>query len=512
LGHPRGTARTWALAALCAAQFMSMLDSTVVNLAMQSIRSDLDAGVSGLQWVVGSYVLAFACLLLTGGSLGDRFGRKRMFLSGLTVFTGGSLLCAAAQSLPVLVLGRVVQGLGAALFVPTTLAVLTHLFSEPRERARAIGVWAGVSALALPLGPLLGGFLVDGFGWPSVFLINGPVGVAALAVSYRALPETPVTRRPVDLPGQLLGICWLGGVTYALIEAEHEGWGSPRIAALLAAALLALVLFLVVEKRAAQPMVPLGLFRNGRFAACNGVLFAVAFGLLSSFLFLSLFLQQVQEYTPAQAGLRMLPLLLPAAAAAPVAGRLAGRYGPVLPMTCGLVMAGGALLALSAADATTPYAQWWPVLVPLGAGVGMTVTPTNAALMASVEQAKAGIASATSIASQQVGNVLGIAVVGAVVTMGFSASLTERAAQLDMSSESAERLVDAAVGSSLGVGRSEQGGRGETIDRAFADGIGRGLVVSGSAYLFGAALTLAFVRERREPQSSEAALAVSREP
>jgi MFS family permease len=251
LGHPRGTARTWALAALCAAQFMSMLDSTVVNLAMQSIRSDLDAGVSGLQWVVGSYVLAFACLLLTGGSLGDRFGRKRMFLSGLTVFTGGSLLCAAAQSLPALVLGRVVQGLGAALFVPTTLAVLTHLFSEPRERARAIGVWAGVSALALPLGPLLGGFLVDGFGWPSVFLINGPVGVAALAVSYRALPETPVTRRPVDLPGQLLGICWLGGVTYALIEAEHEGWGSPRIAALLAAALLALVLFLVVEKRAA---------------------------------------------------------------------------------------------------------------------------------------------------------------------------------------------------------------------------------------------------------------------
>ncbi|MFC4494867.1 MFS transporter [Streptomyces ovatisporus] len=497
MGLAHGTGRTWALAALCAAQFMSMLDSTVVNLAMQSIRRDLDAGVSGLQWVVGAYVLAFACLLLTGGSLGDRFGRKRMFLSGLSVFTAGSLLCAAAQSLEALVLGRVVQGLGAALFVPTTLAVLTQLFSGPRERARAIGVWAGVSALALPLGPLLGGLLVDGFGWPSIFLINGPVGLAALLVAYRALPETPVTRRALDMPGQVLGICWLGCVTYALIEAEHQGWSSPRIATLLGIAAVALVLFLVAEKRAAQPMVPLALFRNRRFAACNGILFAVAFGLLSSFLFLSLFLQQVQEYTPAEAGLRMLPLLLPAAAAAPVAGRLAGRYGPALPMTCGLVMAGVALLALATAGAATPYAQWWPALPPLGAGVGMTVTPTNAALMASVDQAKAGIASATSIASQQVGNVLGIAVVGAVVTMGFSASLTERAAQLDVSPAAAEQLVDAAVESNLGVGSSEGGERGETIDRAFADGIRRGLAVSGSAYLFGACLTLAFVRERR---------------
>lgn len=486
---------------------MSMLDSTVVNLAMQSIREDLDAGVSGLQWVVGSYVLAFACLLLTGGSLSDRFGRKRMFLWGLSVFTAGSLMCGAAQSLEALVVGRVVQGLGAALFVPTTLAILTHLFPEPGERARAIGLWAGVSALALPLGPVVGGFLVDGLGWPSVFLINGPIGVAALLVSGRVLHETPLTRRSLDIPGQFLGIGWLGCMTYALIEAEQAGWSSPRITALLVVAAVALVSFLVAEARAAQPMIPLSLFRNRRFAACNGVLFVVAFGLLSSFLFLSLFLQQVQDYTPAQAGVRMLPLLLPAAAAAPVAGRLAGRYGPALPMVCGLVSAGGGLLALAAAGATTPYAQWWPALVPVGAGIGLTVTPTNAALMASVERAKAGIASATSIASQQVGNVLGIAVVGAVVTAGFSASLAARTAQLEMSPAAADRLAHAAVNSSLGVGQSGDGAREEAIDRSFADGIRRGLTVSGTAYLFGAVLTVSFVADRRrsrEPSPADA--------
>lgn len=500
-----GRERAWAFVALCVAQFMSMLDLTVVNLALPSVRRDFDAGVAGLQWVVGAYVLAFASLLLTGGSLGDRLGRTRVFLTGLSVFTLGSLLCGVAPNLGTLVAGRVAQGVGAALFVPATLAILTRLYPEPGERARAIGIWAGVSALALPLGPALGGILVAAWGWPSVFLLNIPVGLAALVISYRSLPRTPRENRSLDLPGQVLGAGWLGCVTYALIEAEQAGWSSPRIAFPLGAGVVLCVLFLVTESRAAHPMIPLGLFRVRRFAACNVVLFAVAFGLLSSFLFLSLFLQQIQEYTPAEAGLRMLPLLLPAAGAAPVAGRLAARYGPAVPMLCGLLGTGCGLLVLSTVGAGTPYALWWPAMLPVGAGVGLTMTPTNAALMGSVPPERAGIASATSIASQQVGNVLGVAVIGAIVTMGFSASLAEKAAASGASPVQVQRLVDAAVDGSLGAGPSGDGPRGETIDDAFADGIQRGLAVAGTAYFAGAAATAVLVPDRRRTRRTVAA-------
>ncbi|WP_431784110.1 MFS transporter [Streptomyces chumphonensis] len=499
--------RAWALAVLCAAQFVSMLDITVVNLALPSIRRDLGTGVAGLQWIVGAYVLAFACFLLSGGSLGDRLGRRRVFLWGLTVFTAGSLLCAAAQTLGVLVAGRAVQGVGAALFVPATLAVLTHLYPQPGERARAIGVWSGVSALALPLGPVLGGVLVDALGWASVFWINGPFGLATVVLALRVLPEVPALPRRVDVPGQVLAVGWLGCLAAALIEAERSGWSSPGIVSLLGLAGVLLAVFLAVEHRSAEPMVPLSLFRDRRFAACNGVLFAVAFGLLGSFLFLSLFVQQVQGYSPSQAGLRMLPLLLPAAVAAPVAGRLAARYDPALPMVCGLVSTGTGLLVLATVEATTPYALWWPALVPVGAGVGLTMAPTNAALMSSVPPARAGIASATSIAGQQVGNVLGVAVVGAVVAAGFSASLTERADRLGLSPSAGREVVREAVdgGPDTGdpAGVRDRAWR-EEVDAALTDGIHRGLAVSGGVYLAGAAAAAVLVPARRRRRDGPA--------
>jgi EmrB/QacA subfamily drug resistance transporter len=488
-------ARTWTLVALCAAQFMSMLDITVVNLALPSIRGDLGLGVAGLQWTVGGYVLAFACLLLTGGALGDRFGRKRVFTAGLAVFTAGSLVCGAASSAAVLVGGRVCQGVGAALFVPATLAILTHAFPEQKERARAIGVWAGVSALALPVGPILGGALVDALGWQSVFWLNGPLGVAALLVAFRTVPQVPAAGRRLDGPGQVLAIGWLGLLTYGLVEAGRLGWGSPGILAALAGSAALLALFLAVEGRSGHPMVPLGLFRNRRFAAGSGVIFLVAFGLIGSFFSLSLFLQQVQGYSPAGAGLRMLPLLLPAAIAAPLAGRLTARSGPALPMVCGLLCTGGGLLGLTAVGAGSSYAVWWPLLLPIGCGVGLTMTPTNAAIMSSVEPARAGMASAVSAASQQVGNVLGIAVVGAVMTAGFSSALAGRAAGLGLSPAAQHRLVHVAV---QGSGEVAQGGaRQAAVGAAFTSGIHRGLAVGGAAYLVGAGLTVAFVARPR---------------
>jgi EmrB/QacA subfamily drug resistance transporter len=514
-------ARTWLLVALCTAQFMSMLDITVVNLALPSIRGDLGLGVAGLQWAVGGYVLAFACLLLTGGALGDRFGRRRVFTWGLAVFTAGSLVCGAASSAQVLVAGRVVQGVGAALFVPATLAILTRAFPEQRERARAIGVWAGVSALALPVGPILGGALVGALGWQSVFWLNGPIGVAALLVAFRVVPATPAVTRHLDGPGQVLAIGWLGLLTYALVEAERLGWGSPGILAALTGGGVLLVLFLAVEARAAHPMVPLGLFRNRRFAAGNGVIFLVAFGLIGSFFSLSLFLQQVQGYSPAQAGLRMLPLLLPAAVAAPLAGRLTARSGPALPMVCGLVCTGGGLLGLTAVGAGASYALWWPVLLPIGCGVGLTMTPTNAAIMGSVEPARAGVASAVSAASQQVGNVLGIAVIGAVMTAGFSSALAHRAADLGLSPGARHRLVHVAVEGDGEVAHGRGGPRRQAVASAFTSGIHQGLAVGGAAYLVGAGLTVAFVGRPRggagsgkgsAPRQSAASAASGRPP
>jgi EmrB/QacA subfamily drug resistance transporter len=403
------------LGACCFGLFMVMLDNTVVNVALPSIRRELGAEVSGLALVLDAYILVFASLLLTAGSLGDRFGRRRVFRTGLVVFTVSSALCGLAPTLPALVGGRVLQAVGGAALLPSSLAILTATFPDPRERVQAIGLWSGVSAMALAAGPVLGGLLTDSLGWRWVFYVNLPVGVAAFLVAGRVVAESrnPAAGR-LDLPGLLLGSLGLGAVTLGLIEGNQRGWGSLPIVALLAGGVAFLAAFVVVEARRPQPMLALRFFRDVAFSTANTVVLVAGFALLGFVFFNTLYFQVVQGWSPLQAGLRTLPNTLAVVVTAPLAGRLASRYGYRVPVVAGLLLASAALLLLTGIEVGTPYAALWWKLAMLGAGLGLSISPSTAAGVAAMPGAQAGVAAAVITTSRQVGGALGVAVLGAV--------------------------------------------------------------------------------------------------
>ncbi len=495
------------LGAMCFALFMAMLDNTVVNVALPSIQRHLGSGVSGLQWIIDAYTLVFAGLMLSGGALGDIFGRKRFFVIGLTIFTAGSLLCGLAPSLAVLIAGRAVQGLGAAALLPGTLSILTNTFHDPRERAQAIAIWAGVSGLALALGPLVGGALVDRFGWQSVFFLNVPIGIVALAVALRAVRESrsPESRR-LDLPGQALAVVALGSLTYALIEANTYGWTSPAILGLFAAAALAAAIFVGIEVRGQSPMLQLRFFRDPTFAAavtCSGL---ISFGLFGMFFFMSLFFQNVQGYTPLQAGLRTLPASGMVMLVAPLAGRIAGRIGSRIPLTAGMVLSAFSMYLLTTVDATTGYGHIWPALLLAGVGMSLVMTPTTAAVMSAVPRERAGMASATSNVSREVGGVFGIALLGAIVTHIFSRDLSRAITALHLPPALKEAIITQA---SHGAERAAAtalppGVNGAALHAAagasFVAGMHAAMIVAVVALAAGALAAAVFVRGGRPQQ------------
>jgi DHA2 family methylenomycin A resistance protein-like MFS transporter len=408
------------LGACCFGLFMVMLDNTVVNVALPSIQRDLDAKVSGLALVLDVYILVFASLLLTAGSLGDRFGRRRVFRAGLVVFTAASALCGLAPTLPALVGARALQAVGAAAMLPSSLAILTATFPDPRERVQAIGLWSGVSAMALAAGPVVGGLLTDALGWRWVFYVNLPVGVAAYVVAGRVVAESrdPDASR-LDLPGLVLGSLGLAGVTLGLIESGQRGWRSPEIVGLLAAGVALLAAFVVTEARRRRPMVSPRFFRDACFSAANAVVLLAGFALLGFVFFNTLYFQAIQGWSPLEAGLRTLPNTLAVVVTAPLAGRLASRYGYRVPVTAGMVLAAAALWALSGIGADTPYGQLWWRLTLFGAGLGLSISPTTAAGVASMPGTQAGVASAVISTSRQVGGALGVAVLGAVAAARY---------------------------------------------------------------------------------------------
>jgi EmrB/QacA subfamily drug resistance transporter len=394
-----------------------MLDNTIVNVALPTMQRDLHAGLSGLQWVVDGYTLVFAALLLTGGTLGDLFGRKRFFLAGLATFTLGSLVCGLSGSLGMLVAGRAVQGLGAAVLMPATLALITRAFADPRERAQALGLWAGVSGIALALGPILGGVLVEWVGWHSIFFVNLPIGVLAFYVAVRLVPESSDPRgHGIDLPGQVLAIAGLGTLTYALIEANTYGWGSPLIVGLFVTAAVAIAAFVAVELRVATPMLDLAFFRNGTFAGANMVGLLVSFGFFGSLVFTTLFFQNVLGYSPIQAGLAGMPCTIAVAVSALFSGRIAGRIGSRLPMAVGMVLMGVGLLLWTQTTSASSYWQIIWALPILGIGNGLVMAPMTAAVMSTVPGERAGMASATTNTMREIGGVFGVALLGALVT------------------------------------------------------------------------------------------------
>ncbi|MET9496293.1 MFS transporter [Streptomyces sp. NPDC006552] len=404
------------LAVTCLGQFMVLLDNTIVGAALPDMQHRLHTELTGLQWIVDAYVLLVAMLLLSGGVFADRFGRKRVYLTGVAVFTAASLLCALAPSLGWLIAGRVLQGIGAAALSPASLALLAAAYPVPQERVKAIGLWAGLSGIGLAAGPVAGGVLTDAYGWPAIFLVNLPIGALLLLVGLGRLGESRNPNAPaIDVPGTVLSVLGVGVLTYALIEGGARGWTSPLILSGFAAAVLLLAAFLAVEARRRAPMLPLRLFRQRLFTVSNTAMTVVGFALMGSSFFFSQFFVYVQGSSILRAGLQTLPLSLAMVVVSPYAGRLAARYGFRSVVTTGLALAGLGLLALGTVHADTGYGNVWWRLALAGAGFALALSPLTGAAIQAVSPQEGGLASGISATTRQIGAVLGVALLGAVV-------------------------------------------------------------------------------------------------
>ena len=405
----------WTLAAVSFGLFMIMLDNTVVNVALPSIQRDLGVGLSELEWIVSGYALTFAALMLIGGKLADAYGRRLIFVVGIVVFTLASLLCGLATSGDMLIAARILQGAGAALMNPATLSIIAATF-PPRQRGAAIGIWAGVSALALAIGPLVGGLLTEHASWNWIFFINVPVGILGIFASFVLIDESrDESHERLDLPGLFTSGIGLFALTYGLIEANNYGWGSTRIVGAFVVAAVALVSFVLLERHTRAPMLDLTLFRNRTYVGANLVMLLVALAMFGVFFFVSLYMQNVLGYSAVQAGAAFLPMTLLIIVVAPLAGRASDRFGSRWLMTTGMVLLAAQLAYFSQLSADSTFWRMLPALVLGGFGMAMTMTPSSAAAMRAVPVAKAGMGSAVLNAFRQVGGSTGIALMGAIM-------------------------------------------------------------------------------------------------
>ncbi len=409
------TRKWFTLAAVSFGLFMIMLDNTVVNVALPSIQRDLGIGLSELEWIVTGYALTFASLMLIGGKLADAYGRRLIFVVGIVVFTLASLWCGMATSGEMLIVARLVQGAGAALMNPATLSIIAATF-PPRQRGTAIGIWAGVSALALAIGPLVGGLITEHLTWNWIFFVNVPVGILGIAASFIFIDESKdETHERLDLPGLATSALGLFALTYALIEGNSYGWGSARILGAFAIAAVSLAAFVVLERKQRAPMLPLELFRNRTYTGANTVILLVALSMFGVFFFVSLYMQNILGYSAVQAGAAFLPMTVLIILIAPIAGRMTDRVGSRWFMTGGMVLIAVQLLYFSRLGADATFWDLLPAMLIGGVGMASTMTPSAAAATRSVPVDKAGIGSAVLNAFRQVGGTMGVAIMGAIV-------------------------------------------------------------------------------------------------
>ncbi len=412
---PQSRVLSWALVAVCLGYFMVILDTTIVNVALPAMRTDLHADVSGLQWVVDAYLLMLAALLLTGGVLADRLGARLVCQVGLGIFVVASVGCSLAPNVAILVIARLVQGIGAALAVPASLALLRAAYPEAATRARAIGVWGGIAGIAAAAGPILGGVLVTSAGWRLVFVVNVPIGLAAIALTARYVPAPRPRARSLDPAAQVVGVLALAALTLALIDGGTAGWTPPAVAAGLLF-IASTTAFVVIERRAAAPMLPLGLFTDPTFAGATSVGLLINLGFYGELFVLNLYFQQVLGYSALLAGVALLPQMGMAVVGSAASGRVTARAGSPRPtMLIGLLIGGGGLVVLSVAAVHPPY---WVLVVPLvatGFGMSFTMPAATTAVVDGVPADRAGLASGIINAARQVGGVIGVAVLGALV-------------------------------------------------------------------------------------------------
>jgi EmrB/QacA subfamily drug resistance transporter len=406
----------WVLAVTVLGSGIAALDATVVNIALPTIGRDFHTGIAALQWVMNGYLLTLAAFLLIGGSLGDRFGRRRVYLTGIVWFALASAACGFAPSVDFLIVTRVLQGVGAALLTPGSLAILEASF-RPDDRARAIGAWSGLGGVAIAAGPLVGGYLISAASWRWIFFINVPIAAAVVVLGARHVPESrdPNATGKIDYPGAAAVVVFLSGITFAFIEAPVLGWSSPTVLTMALLGVAGLAAFLVRERRAASPMLPLSIFADRQFAATNAVAFIVYAALTGATFLLPVVLQVVSGYSPLGSGLAMLPLTIIMLALSARSGQLAARIGPRLQMSVGplVVGAGLAMLAL-ATDGSSYFLYVLPAVVVFGLGIAITVAPLTATAMSSAPAEHSGIASAVNNDVARFGGLLAVAALPAL--------------------------------------------------------------------------------------------------
>jgi MFS transporter, DHA2 family, methylenomycin A resistance protein len=428
-------AKQLTLAAMSLGYGVVQLDVTIVNTALNTIGSALGGGVSELQWVVSTYTITFAAFILTAGALGDRLGAKKIFMAGFAIFTAASLACALAPTATVLILARAAQGIGAAVLVPNSLALLNHAYPNDKERGRAVAMWAAGASLALTAGPFAGGALIATVGWRSIFLVNLPIGLAGLWLTWRYTTDTTRARHELDLPGQTLAIATLGVLAAAIIEGGRLGWGNAWVLAAFAASVVFAAWFVIQERRAHAPMLPLSLFSNQMFARTSLIGLLVNIGFYGLIFLLSLYFQQVNGWSPLATGLAFVPMMgvvLPVNLLAP---RLAERFGAPATIAAGALISACGCLALLGIGQGTSYWAICGQLIAMGAGLGLLVPPMTSTLLGSVEKSRSGIAAGVLNSTRQTGSVLGVALFGSLVggdafVSGARASLIVSAALL----------------------------------------------------------------------------------
>jgi EmrB/QacA subfamily drug resistance transporter len=494
--------RWWTLAVLCFSLVVITLDNTILNVAIPTLQRELHATNSQLQWMVDSYTLVFAGLLLTAGSLGDRFGRRGALQIGLAVFGAGSVVAALVDTPNELIAARALMGVGGAFIMPSTLSVLTNVFTDPGERGRAIGIWAGVAGVGIALGPLAGGFLVEHFYWGSIFLVNIPIVVIAIAAGAWLVPTSKDPAAPrLDPLGAALSIAGLSALLYGIIEAPSNGWTDPLILVSFGLAIVLLGLFAVWELRTTHPMLDVKFFKNPRFSAASAGIALVFLALFGSLFLLTQYFQFVLGYSALQTGVRLLPYAGVLVVVAPLSARFVERVGTKLVVTIGLMLVALGLFAMTQVGVATSYPDilWRVVLV--AAGMGCTMAPATESIMGSLPLSKAGVGSAVNDTTRQVGGALGIAIIGSVLASTYGSKIGDAIAR--QSRPVPKPIADAMksqLGAALAVAHRIGGPIGSLIQttarHAFVSGMHQGMLVGGVAALVGAVIAFVWLPAR----------------
>ncbi len=489
--------RRWlGLGVLCLSLLVIVVDNTIVNVALPTLARDLEADMSDLQWVVDAYTLVFAGLLLLAGALGDRYGRRRTLLAGLVVFGAASACAATAGGAGVLIAERAIMGAGAAFIMPATLSLLVSLFADPKERALAIGLWASTAGLGVALGPVIGGLLLEQFAWGSIFLVNVPLVAVAVVGGRFLLPDSrdPVARQ-IDWPGAALSSVGLLALVWAIIEAPSEGWTSPVVLEAAAVATAALVGFVVRQRRAAEPLLDVRLFRDLRFTAASATIMVLFFALFGFLFVATQYLQFVLGFSPAQAGVRVLPYAGAMIVFAPLSAPLVARLGTKRVATAGMLAFAAGLAVAATVTSATGYGHLAVALVLMGVGMGLAGAPATESIMGALPPERANIGSAVNDTTRELGGAFGVAVVGSLMTSLYSARLGDD--------------VPAAARESLAVAVQAGSGVADEAREAFVAAMARGSLVVAVVAALGAVIAWRYLPARAGEQRTHVPAAAS---